>query len=58
MACVVSGGNVDVNFVAQIIQRGMLKNGRYREVTAAIGDKSGYAAPLSGHHRQRKGQRH
>lgn len=41
VACVVSGGNVDVNFVAQIIQRGMLKNGRYREVTAAIGDKPG-----------------
>ena len=41
LACIVSGGNVDVNFVAQIIQRGMLKNGRYREVTAAIGDKPG-----------------
>lgn len=41
IACVVSGGNVDVNFIAQIIQRGMLKSGRYTEVTAVIADRPG-----------------
>jgi threonine dehydratase len=41
IACIVSGGNIDVNFVAQIIHRGMLKNGRYLEVTALIPDKPG-----------------
>ncbi len=41
IACIVSGGNVDVNFIAQIIQRGMLKSGRYTEVTAVIADRPG-----------------
>jgi len=39
--CIVSGGNIDVNFVAQIIHRGMLKNGRYLEVSALLPDKPG-----------------
>ncbi len=41
VVCIVSGGNIDVNFMAQIIQRGMMKNGRYREITAALGDRPG-----------------
>jgi len=41
IACIVSGGNVDVNFIAQIIQRGMLKSGRYLEVTALMADRPG-----------------
>lgn len=40
-ACIISGGNIDVNFVAQIIHRGMLKNGRYLEATALLPDKPG-----------------
>lgn len=41
IACIVSGGNVDVNFIAQIIQRGMLKSGRYKEITALMADRPG-----------------
>jgi len=41
VVCVVSGGNIDVNFVAQIIERGLVKTGRKVLISTFIPDRIG-----------------
>ena len=41
VACVVSGGNVDVNFIARIIERGLVKAGRRSVITTRVPDRPG-----------------
>jgi threonine dehydratase len=45
---VVSGGNIDVNIVARIIERGLVKDGRLVRVSIALLDKPGQLAITSG----------
>jgi threonine dehydratase len=44
---VVSGGNIDVNLVARIIERGLVKDGRLIRVSVALMDKPGQLAKVS-----------
>jgi threonine dehydratase len=51
---VISGGNIDVNLVARIIERGLVKDGRLARVVVALQDKPGQLAKVStliAHHR-------
>lgn len=41
IATVISGGNVDVNFISQIIERGLVKSGRRIRINTLIKDKPG-----------------
>ncbi len=41
VACVVSGGNIDVNFIARIIERGLVKAGRRSVITTRVPDRPG-----------------
>ena len=41
VACVVSGGNIDVNFIARIIERGLVKAGRRCVITTRVPDRPG-----------------
>lgn len=41
VASVISGGNIDVNFIARIIERGLVKAGRRVKVSALIMDRPG-----------------
>ena len=45
---VVSGGNIDVNLIARIIERGLVKDGRLVRVSIALMDKPGQLAVTSG----------
>ncbi len=45
---VVSGGNIDVNLIARIIERGLVKDGRLVRVSIALLDKPGQLAITSG----------
>jgi threonine dehydratase len=38
---IVSGGNVDVNFISRIIERGMVESGRYATFKIVLSDKPG-----------------
>lgn len=38
---IVSGGNVDVNFIAKIIERGLVESGRYATLKVILNDKPG-----------------
>lgn len=40
-ACLISGGNVDVNFIARIIERGLVKAGRRCAITTRVPDRPG-----------------
>ena len=40
-ACIISGGNIDVNFIARIIERGLVKAGRRIKISARIADRPG-----------------
>jgi threonine dehydratase len=44
---VVSGGNIDVNLVARIIERGLVKDGRLVRISVALQDKPGQLAKVS-----------
>jgi threonine dehydratase len=44
---VVSGGNIDVNVVARIIERGLVKDGRLVRIDVALQDKPGQLARVS-----------
>jgi threonine dehydratase len=44
---IVSGGNIDVNLVARIIERGLVKDGRLVRVVVALMDKPGQLARVS-----------
>jgi len=47
VVCVLSGGNIDVNLVARIIERGLVKDGRLVRVSVALMDKPGQLAKVS-----------
>jgi threonine dehydratase len=47
VAAVVSGGNIDVNLVARVIERGLVKDGRLVRVSVALLDKPGQLARVS-----------
>src|SRR5262249_21798956 len=44
---VLSGGNIDVNLIAQIIERGLVKDGRLVRVSVLLRDRPGALARLS-----------
>ncbi|HET7753396.1 MAG TPA: threonine ammonia-lyase [Anaeromyxobacteraceae bacterium] len=44
---IVSGGNIDVNVVARVIERGLVKDGRLIRVNVALLDKPGQLAKVS-----------
>ena len=41
VVCLVSGGNIDVNILSRVINRGLLKNGRLCQVELEVPDKPG-----------------
>ena len=45
---VISGGNIDVNLIARIIERGLVKDGRLVRVSISLLDKPGQLAITSG----------
>lgn len=47
VAVVLSGGNIDVNLVARIIERGLVKNGRMARVVVTVPDVAGMLADLT-----------
>jgi threonine dehydratase len=47
VVAVVSGGNIDVNLVARVIERGLVKDGRLVRVAVALQDKPGQLARVS-----------
>lgn len=54
VAAIVSGGNIDVNLVARVIERGLVKDGRLVRIAVALLDKPGQLARVSSiiaHHR-------
>ncbi|HTN51131.1 MAG TPA: threonine ammonia-lyase [Anaeromyxobacter sp.] len=44
---IVSGGNIDVNLVARVIERGLVKDGRLVRISVALMDKPGQLARVS-----------
>jgi threonine dehydratase len=44
---IISGGNIDVNLIARIIERGLVKDGRLVRVSVALMDKPGQLAIVS-----------
>jgi len=44
---ILSGGNIDVNLVARIIERGLVKDGRLVRISVALMDKPGQLAKVS-----------
>jgi threonine dehydratase len=47
VVAIVSGGNIDVNLVARVIERGLVKEGRLVRVSVALQDKPGQLAKVS-----------
>jgi threonine dehydratase len=47
VVAIVSGGNIDVNLVARIIERGLVKDGRLVRISVALMDKPGQLARVS-----------
>jgi threonine dehydratase len=47
VVAVVSGGNIDVNLVARVIERGLVKDGRLVRVLVHLQDKPGQLAKVS-----------
>jgi threonine dehydratase len=41
VAAIISGGNIDVNFVSRIIERGLVKNGRHIRIYTTMSDRPG-----------------
>ena len=46
-AVVISGGNVDINLVARVVEHGLMQAGRYFSLTVGVDDKPGQLAMLS-----------
>ncbi len=46
-ACIVSGGNIDVNILSRVINRGLLKSGRLSHLTIELLDKPGQLKDVS-----------
>ena len=47
VCCVVSGGNIDVNILSRVIERGLKMRGRTANITIALSDKPGQLAAVS-----------
>jgi threonine dehydratase len=47
VAILVSGGNVDINMLARVVEHGLMKEGRYFTLTVGLEDKPGQLAVLS-----------
>lgn len=47
VACIVSGGNIDVNILSKVISRGLLKAGRLLDLTIEMLDKPGQLKEVS-----------
>ena len=47
VVCVVSGGNIDVNILSRVIQRGLVTSGRNVNLTIALTDKPGQLQEVS-----------
>ncbi|MDD5952165.1 MAG: threonine ammonia-lyase [Oscillospiraceae bacterium] len=47
VACLVSGGNIDVTILSRVISRGLLKSGRFAEITLELIDKPGQLSEVS-----------
>ena len=47
IACVVSGGNIDVNILNRVIDRGLVMSGRKTSLTIALTDKPGQLVAVS-----------
>jgi threonine dehydratase len=47
VVAIVSGGNIDVNLIARIIERGLVKDGRLVRISVALMDKPGQLAKVS-----------
>jgi threonine dehydratase len=47
VVAVISGGNIDVNLVARVIERGLVKDGRLIRISVALLDKPGQLARVS-----------
>ncbi len=48
VAVVLSGGNIDVNLIARIIEHGLVKTGRLARILVTVPDVSGVLAQLTG----------
>jgi threonine dehydratase len=48
VVCVVGGGNIDVNFLARIIERGLVKDGRLVRLRLRVPDHPGSLHNLTG----------
>ena len=46
VACVISGGNIDVNFMSRIIERGLVHRGRLMRLRVRLADVAGALASL------------
>jgi threonine dehydratase len=47
VVALVSGGNIDVNVVARVIERGLVRDGRLVRIVVALQDKPGQLAKVS-----------
>ena len=47
VCCVVSGGNIDVNILSKVIERGLVTAGRNSNITIALTDKPGQLEGVS-----------
>ncbi|HEY8173278.1 MAG TPA: threonine ammonia-lyase, partial [Dehalococcoidia bacterium] len=47
VAVVLSGGNVDINMIARVVEHGLMRAGRYFSLTVGLDDKPGQLAKLS-----------
>lgn len=47
VACLVSGGNIDVTILSRVISRGLLKSGRSADITLELIDKPGQLSDVS-----------
>ncbi len=47
VVCVISGGNIDVNILSRVIDRGLLKTGRLSDITVELLDKPGQLRDVS-----------
>jgi threonine dehydratase len=46
-AVVLSGGNVDINVIARVVEQGLMQGGRYFSLTVGVDDKPGQLARLT-----------
>jgi threonine dehydratase len=47
VALIVSGGNIDVNLISRIIEKGLIRDGRLNRISAVISDRPGNLARLT-----------